>query len=269
MTFVPPSNENLIDRLSRGDQMRYLHIRKAAEASATERPDLDHNVYTQFLHDSLIAAAGRNQITQATRQRGAQANVPVDTSALQKGRYKMEHDFLTAFEKNRLPAYGLEGRAAWEVLAKKVNGKPIPEKIISNVFDGDRGGIQIGGLIGGAIGLAVGYKLFGGFGGGLFGGIATVLSTIVASWAFNEGFHDLTKTMKNKLNPPATPNTPEVSPYLGTEPSTDPAKIAEASRKAVQTSSQPAPDASALGQLPPSPLPSSMKNSGVTGRFGQ
>ena len=184
MAIAKPENEDaILPILGEYEQNKYVASKEAAERVAQKNPDMDTQIYTDYLQAYLNAAKSFQEATQ--REDGK----PVDGAYVDKERVKaqqqmnmvLEKEYFTInasldpeAEKQRLAT----NHRAMDKLQGEMQGEGLISRVVKNVYDEEKDGFQwakiAGGTTIGLLGLLMGMQISGAAGGGYLGAIATI-----------------------------------------------------------------------------------------------
>ncbi len=211
-----PDNEGILSTLSRNKQKNYLQMREHMHTIARERPDIDTNVYTDYLREYLVAAKADQTILEQNAAKFKKDGGSQDPHEVRRESQQRSNEFNAGFNGKIMSKYGPNGMQAMQELGKKMQGPGLFSGAIEQVYNPKKGGLQLGGILGLIAGGLMATQLTGGL---MTGELMPILITIGAgflgAWLGNKGA-DAISGMFGQQQPPQTQQGP--SPAQGTAP---------------------------------------------------
>lgn len=218
--FQRPANEEArLNALSENRQKYYMEWRKGAAAVAEKRKDVDPKTFTNFLDGLLDVQAKDQQILEKKYAEAKQKNIAVSARGFHKESEHRVNSYISKYWNDKVKSPN--EKQAFNELMNEVRGESIFSAAFKQLYDKDKGGLQLGGiagLIGG--GLLANTLIPGGiFGGGLlsFGVIAGIATAFAGSWLGNKTTGMISNALSGdkksdsglETQTPPAPTTPE------------------------------------------------------------
>jgi hypothetical protein len=214
---VSQTTDSELKTLTPASRERYLHNRRLVEETVAKHPAAKP-VFEKFLREHLaLEHKNTAEINEFNRDNKAliESGKPGrDFPGLDRNINRNVNHFIANFHPQNIANADLETQKAWATYTKKVRGPNLVEGVVSQFYNSEKGGLQIGGLIGVILGGIAGYKLLGASGGGIFGIGAAIVATLMGAWLGNKGADLIGGYMRKDKSPSPAPG-PEVTPAVG------------------------------------------------------